>query len=45
MGMVCCSDCKFYKPVDKENGTCFGFMAKADDDAKKCPVELYEPND
>lgn len=42
--MRCCLNCKFYEPVDNKKGTCFGFNAKANDDANKCPVELFKSN-
>jgi hypothetical protein len=36
-----CKDCKFYKPIDKTKGDCFGHVVPVDFDPDKCPTKSF----
>ena len=43
--MPTCKDCKFYEPVDKTKGNCFGHEVDADMDAEDCPAKAFQPKE
>ena len=41
--MTTCKDCKFYEPLDKTKGKCFGHEVAADQDISRCPKKAFKP--
>jgi len=41
--MAACKECKYYTPITKKKGDCFGHEVPADMDADNCPAQSFEP--
>ena len=40
-----CKDCKYYEPLNEQEGLCFGHKVPADMPVEQCPAKAFQPRE